>query len=84
MACEPEKITDGVTIGEVLGPAGYRTLWTGKHHSTENPFDRGFDRYFGLRDGACNYFNPGKVRVGEPKPARKRSGWAWCIEGQTI
>ena len=61
MAREPsEEIINGVTIGEVLRPAGYRTLWTGKHHSTENPFDRGFDRYFGLRDGACNYFNPGK------------------------
>ena len=75
----PEEITNGVTIGEVLWPAGYRTLWTGKHHSTENPFYRGFDRYFGLRDGACNYFNPGKAREGESKPAQKRSNRAWCI-----
>jgi arylsulfatase A-like enzyme len=83
MARKPEKIINGVTIGEVLRPAGYRTLWTGKHHATENPFDRGFDRFFGLRDGACNYFNPGNPREGEPKPAQKRSNRSWCIDGQT-
>jgi arylsulfatase A-like enzyme len=80
MARSPGKIVGGVTIGEVLRPAGYRTLWTGKHHSTENPFDRGFDRYFGLRDGGCNYFNPGKQRPGEAKPAQKRSARNWCID----
>ena len=84
MARGPGKIVVGVTIGEVLRPAGYRTLWTGKHHSTENPFDRGFDRYFGLRDGACNYFNPGKQREGEAKPAQKRSARAWCIDDKTF
>ena len=84
MARGPAKIVGGVTIGEVLRPAGYRTLWTGKHHSTENPFDRGFDRYFGLRDGGCNYFNPGKQREGEAKPAQKRANRVWCIDDKTF
>lgn len=64
-------ITNAVTIGEVLQTAGYRTMWSGKHHGLENPYDRGFDRYYGLKDGACNYFNPGNQRPGEDAPARK-------------
>ena len=65
MGRHPGKITNAVTLAEVLRSAGYRTLMTGKHHGTENPFDRGFDRYFGLRDGACNFFNPGRQQDGE-------------------
>ena len=83
MARGPGKIQNAVTLAEVLRSAGYRTLMTGKHHGTENPYDRGFDRYFGLRDGACNYFNPGKRRPGEPQPAQKRTNRAWCIDGKT-
>ncbi len=82
MARGPGAIQNAVTLGEVLRGAGYRTLMTGKHHGTQNPFDRGFDRYFGLRDGACNYFNPGMQRPGEPKPAQKRPNRAWCIDGE--
>jgi arylsulfatase A-like enzyme len=80
----PGRITGAVTLAEVLRSAGYRTLMTGKHHGTENPFERGFDRYFGLRDGACNYFNPGRQREGEPVPAQKRRNRAWCIDGETF
>ncbi|QGY45210.1 sulfatase-like hydrolase/transferase [Maribellus comscasis] len=78
-------ITNAVTLGEVLRTAGYRTLWSGKHHGLENPFTRGFDRYYGLKDGACNYFNPGDQRPGEGAPARKgkpgnkTQRW-WCID----
>lgn len=80
-------LTNAVTLGEVLRSAGYRTLWSGKHHGLENPVTRGFDRYYGLKDGACNYFNPGEQREGEGVPARKgRPGnknkrW-WCIDEQ--
>ncbi|MBI9016964.1 MAG: arylsulfatase [Phycisphaerae bacterium] len=81
---KPAKIINAVTLGEVLKPAGYRTLAVGKHHSTENLHERGFDRYYGLRDGCCNYFNPGKQRPGEGKPAQKRPDRAWCIEDQTF
>lgn len=48
------------TLAEVLRPAGYRTYMSGKWHVGEKrphwPTDRGFDRYFGLISGACNYF----------------------------
>jgi arylsulfatase len=78
-------ITNAVTLGEVLKTVGYRTLWSGKHHGLENPVTRGFDRYYGLKDGACNYFNPGNQRPGEGAPARKgkpdnkTQRW-WCID----
>jgi arylsulfatase len=79
------ELQNAATFGEVLGAAGYRTLWSGKHHGTENPHDRGFERNFGLRDGACNYFNPGYQREGEPRPAQKRYGKRhWCIDGETL
>jgi len=73
-------LKNAVTLGEVLRGVGYRTLFSGKHHGVDNPYDRGFDRYFGLRDGCCNYFNPGRQRPGKPKPAQKRSNRVWCID----
>ena len=56
-----------VTIPEVLRPAGYRTLMTGKWHLGVNrrecwPLQRGFDRYYGGLSGAFNYFEPGGDR----------------------
>ena len=75
-----EPIKNAVTIGEVLHAAGYRTLWAGKHHGSENPVTRGFDRYYGLKDGACNYFNPGNQREGEGLPAQKNRAREWCID----
>jgi arylsulfatase len=80
-----EPLSNAVTLGEVLRTAGYRTLWSGKHHGLENPVTRGFDRYYGLKDGACNHFNPGDQRPGEGAPARKgKSGnktvRSWCID----
>ncbi len=51
-----------VTLGEVLQAAGYRTAMTGKwhlgHESPRRPIDRGFEEYYGLLSGCCNYFNP--------------------------
>ena len=65
-----------VTLGEALGAAGYQTSLSGKwhlgHDDQTHPFLRGFDRYYGLLDGCCNFFNPvqrdpdfkgGRVRV---------------------
>ena len=75
-----QPIRNAVTIGEVLQTAGYRTLWAGKHHGIETPVDRGFDRYFGLRDGGSNHFNPGLRREDEPKPAQKRPDRSWFID----
>lgn len=67
-----QALKNCVTLGEVLQTAGYRTLWSGKHHGVETPVDRGYDRYYGLREGASNHFNPGVQREGEAKPAQKR------------
>ncbi len=74
----------GVTIAESLKSGGYSTFMAGKHHSIENPITRGFDHYFGLRDGAANFFNPGiAARPGEPEPARKlENGRWWCFDAQ--
>jgi arylsulfatase len=54
-----------VTIAEVLRPAGYRTLMSGKWHVTPVteskhnwPLQRGFDSYYGIIHGAASYFDP--------------------------
>jgi arylsulfatase len=48
------------TIAEVLTPAGYHPLMSGKWHVGEQhphwPMDRGFEHYWGLISGASNYF----------------------------
>jgi arylsulfatase len=76
----------GATFGEVLRSAGYRTICTGKWHQRPLPTTRGFDRYYGLADGCCNYWNPGiEARPGEPKPGRKReSPRRWAVENRAI
>lgn len=82
---QPEAFHNSVMIGEVLKRAGYRTLFVGKHHGTDNPYHWGFDHYRGLRDGAANYFNPGLQREGEPKPAQKRYGQrVFAFDGDTV
>lgn len=60
----PRLRTSMVTLGEVMKQAGYQTSLTGKWHlgSTAplRPIDRGFDEYYGLLSGCCNFFNPAK------------------------
>lgn len=46
------------TMAERLRKAGYRTLATGKWHLPGKPTEHGFDRFFGLRGGASNHFDP--------------------------
>ena len=83
------KLRVGASFAEVLKPVGYRTIMTGKWHQSSIPADYGFDRYFGLCDGCCNFWNPGtKARPGEKAPARKK-GWenrarGWAIEDQYL
>jgi arylsulfatase A-like enzyme len=63
-----------VTIAEVLGQAGYRTLMVGKWHVGERrphwPVDRGFERYFGLVSGGSNYWrlDPGRIMARDDQP----------------
>ena len=65
-----------VTIAEVLKTAGYRTALSGKWHlgnrSPRRPSDRGFERYFGLLDGCCNFFDPS---IPDPKFKGSRVRW---------
>ena len=81
-----KKMEYGATFAEVLRPAGYRTIASGKWHQSPLPTTRGFDRYFGLADGCCNFWNPGtKARPGEPAPGRKRPApRRWAFEGKAI
>jgi arylsulfatase A-like enzyme len=66
-----QPLANCVTLGTVLQTAGYRTFWSGKHHGVETPVDIGYDRYYGLREGASNHFNPGpSVKV---KPSLHKS-----------
>ncbi len=51
-----------VTLGEAMRSAGYATTLTGKWHlgvdAPRRPIDRGFEEYYGVLSGGCNYFNP--------------------------
>ena len=81
------NLEHGATFGEVLRPIGYRTLIAGKWHQKPLPTTRGFDRYYGLADGCCNFFNPGlKARAGEGAPGRKGKTRVrrWAIEDKVI
>jgi arylsulfatase len=53
-----------VTLGEVMRDAGYNTALVGKWHlgsqAPRRPIDRGFDEYYGLLSGCCNYFDPSR------------------------
>lgn len=57
-----------VTIAEALKPAGYHTLMVGKWHLTpltagqhNYPLQRGFNRYYGIINGAASYFDPASL-----------------------
>jgi arylsulfatase A-like enzyme len=56
---------DEVTLGQKMQQAGYRTAIIGKWHlgnlDTQYPTARGFDYFYGLREGSRSYFyNAGK------------------------
>ncbi|NQY33772.1 MAG: arylsulfatase [Alteromonadaceae bacterium] len=73
-----------VTFGDVLQTVGYKTLMVGKHHADDNPYDMGFDHYWGLRSGAANHFNPGYRRPGEAEPARKNTRRTFCFDAKCV
>ncbi len=55
------------TIPEILRANGYSTYMSGKWHvgtAPEHwPLERGFDRYYGVIRGACNYWKPQHDRL---------------------
>lgn len=75
----PRQGSDGllrsnmVTLGEVMRAAGYATSLIGKWHLGSKapcrPIDRGFDYFYGVLSGSCNYFDPSI-----PDPAFYHSG----------
>jgi arylsulfatase len=62
-----------VTLAEALKPAGYRTYAAGKWHVTPGktpeslthkhnwPLQRGFDRFYGIINGAASYWDPNSL-----------------------
>lgn len=57
-----------VTIAEALKAGGYTTLMTGKWHLTPYelgphnfPLQRGFERYYGIINGAASYYDPASL-----------------------
>ena len=55
-----------VTIAELLGEHGYRTIMSGKWHlGTDTgcrPWERGFQRFYGIPEGGGVYFWPTKLQ----------------------
>lgn len=55
---------DMTTLADVLRSAGYETSLTGKWHlgssHPNRPTDRGFDEYYGVASGCCNFFDPAR------------------------
>jgi arylsulfatase len=81
------KTENRASIAQVLKSAGYRTLMVGKNGLYSfPPCERGFDRYYGLDSGCCNYFNPGLKRPGENEPGRKYANEQrpWLIDKRKI
>ena len=71
--------------GQVLRPAGYHTWWSGKHHASFNPYERGFDHFSGFLGGAINFWNPSgkRARPGEPTPGWG-SDYAWAFDDTIV
>lgn len=86
MSTSPTSVFENhVTLGDVMRTAGYKTLMVGKHHALDNPYDMGFDHYWGMRDGAANHFNPGHQREGEARPAQKRQNQrVFCFDARCM
>lgn len=65
---------EDLTIGELMREAGYATCLSGKWHlgrdKSNHPFHRGFDRFYGLLDGCCNFFDPS---IPDPKFKKGRT-----------
>lgn len=72
-----------VTIGEVLGSAGYRTYLSGKWHVGEArphwPFDRGFERSYALVSGGTNYFRLDPERILARDDQRIQPDQPWYV-----
>ncbi len=71
----------GPTFGEIAKSAGYRTLWSGKNHSSILPPERGFDRFYGFQGGACNFWNPGPA-MADGSPFPHIAAYQWMVDDE--
>lgn len=71
---------ESITLAELLKAAGYRTYMTGKWHVGQDsinwPLERGFDRYYGLIDGANSYF--------ENRPYRPKQSLSIVLDREKV
>ncbi len=49
------------TLAEVLKAAGYTTAMSGKWHLSGTPYERGFEKFYGLLEGSWSHWDPSKV-----------------------
>lgn len=62
----------GLTMGQVMKACGYDTYAVGKWHLDGNPFERGFDHYFGHLSGASDYFKGNPSHRLDDKPFKPK------------
>ncbi|MFC2080020.1 arylsulfatase [Bacteroidota bacterium] len=73
-----------VLIAEILKENGYKTLWSGKHHATFDPRNRGFDRFYGFLGGAINYINPGNAPAPGGKMPAYIGYYKWILDEEGV
>lgn len=78
-----QGIDTGITMGQAMQAAGYRTLAIGKWHLNGNPYDRGFDRYFGHLSGMSNYFSGNDTWKLDADPYTDFSGDFYATDDMT-
>jgi arylsulfatase len=70
--------TDVTTLGEALQRAGYQTFLSGKWHlgtdPGQRPWERGFDRTYGILGGMSAYFNPPPQQIFDQGQPLKETG----------
>lgn len=61
-------VKEGMTMGEAMKKSGYTTFAVGKWHLEGNPVQRGFDHFFGILGGSCDYFKGYLIHTLDDKP----------------
>lgn len=73
---EPHLKPNMATLPEALHEGGYVSHMAGKWHlgskQPHQPTDRGFDSFYGLLDGCCNFFDPS---IADPPFKGNRVRW---------
>ena len=85
--CPPDGLgmdTSEYTMGQAFQSLGYKTYIVGKWHlgnrEDHYPTQRGFDEFWGLREGSRSFFPEKKVKQGNPRSI-ELNGEAVAFEG---